>query len=102
VEEGGGEFHQNEKINVFQSPDGIRWSDPEILLTPGAPFDNWGLMAPTVVVEDSTLVMFYSGWSSENHPCFPEPFRSDVRFGYPTKDDHCIYGSVGRAVAGRR
>ena len=61
----GGEFHQNEKINLFWSVDGVDWSGPDVLLSPGASFDKWGMMAPTVVVEDSELVLFYSGWSIE-------------------------------------
>jgi hypothetical protein len=59
-------------------------------------------MAPTVVVEDEDIVLFYTGWAIENHPCFPEPFTPDVRFGRPSDEDRqCIYGSVGRATAGR-
>ncbi|MEJ2627443.1 MAG: hypothetical protein P8078_02635, partial [bacterium] len=97
-----GEFHQDEKINYFQSADGTNWSSPEILLSPGTTFDSWGIMAPTVVIEDDELVMFYTGWSIENHICFPDPLLSDTRFGRPSKNDtKCIYGSVGRAVAER-
>jgi predicted GH43/DUF377 family glycosyl hydrolase len=101
LEQDGGEFHHNEKINYFRSADGVDWSDSEVLLRPETAFDDWGMMAPTVVVEDNEVVMFYSGWGIEDHVCFPEPFRSDIRFGYPTADDRCIYGSVGRAVAAR-
>lgn len=99
-----GEFHQNEKINYFSSTDGSNWSESEILLYPGEgeAFDNWGIMAPTVVVEDGSIVMFYTGWSIEDHECFPEPFPPDVRFGRPSDNNtKCIYGSVGRAVSPR-
>jgi predicted GH43/DUF377 family glycosyl hydrolase len=97
-----GEFHHNEKINYFRSVDGVKWSEPKILLRPGATFDSWGVMAPTVVVEDSELVLFYTGWCIENHQCFPEPLPPDIRFGRPSNNDtECIYGSVGRAVAPR-
>jgi len=99
-----GEFHQNEKINYFSSTDGTNWSASEILLYPGegGAFDNWGIMAPTVVVEDQSIVMFYTGWSIEDHECFPEPFPPDVRFGRPSDNNtKCIYGSVGRAVSPR-
>jgi hypothetical protein len=101
LEPGGGEFHASEKINHFWSVSGDDWSSPEVLLSPGAAFDDWGMMAPTVVVEDSEIVLFYSGWSIADHPCFPEPFPPDVRFGYPTTDDRCIFGSVGRATSPR-
>ena len=100
-----GEFHQNEKINYFSSADeGLTWSGPEILLYPGqgTAFDNWGIMAPTVVVEDQSLVLFYTGWGMEDHECFPESFPPDVRFGRPSDNNKkCIYGSVGRAVSPR-
>jgi hypothetical protein len=95
-----GEFHQDEKINYFRSVDSVNWSTPKILLHPEAVFDGWGMMAPTVVVEDDEIVLFYTGWCIENHPCFPEPFPPDVRFGWPTDNDSkCIYGSVGRATS---
>ena len=97
-----GEFHQNEKINYYSSTDGSNWSAPKLLLSPGTgdAFDNWGIMAPTVVVEDQTVVLFYSGWKMEEHQCFPNPFPPDVRFGRPSDSDtKCIYGSVGRAVS---
>ncbi len=99
-----GEFHLNEKINYFSSADGLSWSGPEVLLSPGGggAFDNWGIMAPTVVIEEESIVLFYTGWGMEDHECFPEPFPPDVRFGRPSDDNQkCIYGSVGRAVSPR-
>jgi hypothetical protein len=99
---GDGEFHKSEKINYFQSDDGESWLSSGVLLSPGATFDNWGIMAPTVVVEENEIVMFYTGWSIANHPCFPEPLTPDTRFGRPSDSDtKCIYGSIGRAVAER-
>ena len=97
-----GEFHADEKINYFRSVDGVTWSEPEILLQPGAVFDSWGMMAPTIVVEDDQIVLFYTGWSIEDHECFPDPFPPHVRFGRPSiNDTQCIFGSVGRAVSPR-
>lgn len=97
-----GEFHKSERINYFQSDDGETWLSSGILLSPGSTFDNWGMMAPTIVVEEDEIVMFYTGWSIENQPCFPEPLTPDTRFGRPSDNDNkCIYGSVGRAVAER-
>ncbi|MFH2055507.1 MAG: hypothetical protein ABIJ61_06075, partial [bacterium] len=70
--------------------------------SPGTGFDSWGMMAPTAVIEEDSIVMFYSGWSIEDHQCFPEPFPPFVRFGRPSFDDtKCIYGSVGRAISPR-
>ena len=97
-----GEFHENEKITYYSSTDSASWSQPEVLLTPeaGNAFDNWGIMAPTVVIEDNEVVLFYSAWKMEEHQCFPDPFPPDVRFGRPSDNDtKCIYGSFGRAVA---
>jgi hypothetical protein len=98
-----GEFHQNEKINYYSSTDCKTWSGPKILISSETTFDNWGVMAPTVVVEEDSLILFYTGWSAENHECFPEPFTSSVRFGYPGfNDSKCIYGSIIRAVSSRK
>lgn len=97
-----GEFHQSEKIVYYSSSDGETWTGPENLLAPGAggDFDNWGIMAPTVVIEPESIVMFYSGWSIEDHQCFPDPFPPTVRFGRPSfEDTKCIYGAFGRAVS---
>jgi predicted GH43/DUF377 family glycosyl hydrolase len=97
-----GEFHRSERIVYYRSTDGANFSDPTDLLLPETPFDSWGLMAPTVVVEPDRLVMFYSGWSCEDHPCFPEPLPPNTRFGYPSAGESaCIYGAIGRAVATR-
>jgi hypothetical protein len=98
-----GEFHRDERIVYYRSHDGTTFTGPTVLLTPDAPFDAWGMMAPTVVVEPDRLVMFYSGWSREDHPCFPEPLPPGTRFGRPSDGNStCIFGSIGRAVADRR
>jgi hypothetical protein len=100
LEIGGGKFHQGERLNHFTSPDGVRWSDPEILLTGGATFDNWGIMAPTVVAEPDRLVMFYTAWQITNSPCFPVP--PGGRFGSnAASSTKCVFGNVGRAIAPR-
>ncbi len=96
-----GEFHREERIVLYRSHDGVTFFGPFDLLLPEAEFDAWGLMAPTLVVEDDQLVMFYSGWSREDGPCFPEPFHAGIRFGRPSEGDTCIHGAIGRAVAVR-
>lgn len=97
-----GEFHHEERIVYYVSNNGTSFSRPADLLTPSAAFDSWGMMAPTLVVEQDSLVMFYSGWSYVDHPCFPEPLPINCRFGRPSNNDAgCIFGSFGRAVAAR-
>ncbi|HUU44484.1 MAG TPA: hypothetical protein VM118_02020 [Acidobacteriota bacterium] len=97
-----GEFHRHERIELYRSSDGTTFSAPVDLLLPQTSFDSWGLMAPTVIVNDSQVVMFYTGWNSLNHPCFPEPLPPDTRFGRPSDDGAtCIHGSIGRTVAVR-
>jgi hypothetical protein len=99
---GNGEFHRQEKIDYYFSKDGTTFSKPVDLLAPQVSFDAWGIMAPTLVIEKDTIVMFYSGWSYADHPCFPEPLPLDVRFGRPSNNDAaCIFGAFGRAVAVR-
>ena len=99
---GNGEFHRQEKIEYFTSKDGAIFSKATDLLAPQVDFDAWGMLAPTLVVERDTIVMFYSGWSYVDHPCFPEPLPLNVRFGRPSNGDAaCIFGSFGRAVAPR-
>jgi predicted GH43/DUF377 family glycosyl hydrolase len=97
-----GEFHRQERIELYRSSNGVTFSSPVDVLSPQTSFDSWGLMAPSVVVNDSSLVLFYSGWSSEDHPCFPEPLPPDTRFGRPSDNGAtCIHGAIGRAVAAR-
>ena len=97
-----GEFHRHERIVAYRSLNGATFSSPVDLLSPQTSFDSWGLMAPTLVVNDSQVVMFYSGWSSVDHPCFPDPLPPDTRFGRPSDDGTaCIHGAIGRAVAVR-
>jgi predicted GH43/DUF377 family glycosyl hydrolase len=104
IAQGDGEFHCKERINYYTSLDGITWSSPEILLTHGQgdDYDNWGIMAPTVIIDNNELVMFYTAWGIEDYPCFPEPFTSDIRFGMPFNNEtQCIHGYVSRATAPR-
>jgi predicted GH43/DUF377 family glycosyl hydrolase len=97
-----GEFHRQERIELYRSSNGATFSSAVDLLLPQTSFDSWGLMAPSVIVDDSSLVLFYTGWSSEDHPCFPDPLPPDTRFGRPSDNEAtCIYGAIGRAVAVR-
>ncbi len=99
---GDGEFHKEEKIDYYTSRDCLTFSRSTTVLVPQEEFDAWGMMAPTLVVEPDSIVMFYSGWSYVDRPCFPEPLPADVRFGRPSNNDAaCIFGSFGRAIAAR-
>ena len=62
-------------------------------------FDDWGVMAPTVAVEEDQVVMFYTAFGTERHACFP--VAADGRFGRPAGDGQCLFGTVGRAVSSR-
>ena len=98
---GSGEFHQGERIGYARSADGRTWPAPAVVLAGGTGgHDNWGLMAPTVAVEDGRLVLFHTAFGVVQQPCFPVP--ADGRFGRPVGGGAaCVYTSVGRAVASR-
>lgn len=58
----GGFQHQGEKIAFRTSTDeGETWSSEKILLEPrdGASFDNWGIMAPSVVLDEINFICFF-------------------------------------------
>lgn len=97
-----GEFHQGEELIYATSPDGRSWSSNQILLSPGdqPTFDNWGLMAPTAVVEEDRIIMFYTAYEVDPNPCFPIP--PDGRFGRPVVGGQkCVRATLGRAVSAR-
>jgi predicted GH43/DUF377 family glycosyl hydrolase len=97
-----GEFHRGEQITYATSQDGRHWSAPQLLLSPGElpVFDNWGLMAPTVVPEDDRVILFYTAYGAEPHQCFPVP--ADGRFGMPVDGGtQCLSATLGRAVSKR-
>lgn len=100
--QGNGDFHKGENIGYYRSSDGFSWEGPETLIEhgSGSDFNNWGVMAPTVVVDNDSLVMFFSSWQIQDRICFPDPLTPDTRFGMPfSNENQCIYGSFGRAVA---
>jgi hypothetical protein len=91
--------HRHEKVLWRQSTDGgADWSDAVVALDFGSsPIDDWGIMAPSVVLEDSRAVMFYTAWESSGGPCV-----ESVRFGMADDaGERCLYGTVGRAEAAR-
>lgn len=97
-----GRGQKGEAINYATSPDGVRWSTPRIILSPGGipGFNDWGLMAPTVAVEADQLVLFHMALGTESHACFPVPPQG--RFGIPWAGNTiCVFPTVARAVAPR-
>lgn len=97
-----GEFHRHEAITYATSPDGVSWTEPQVILAPRSTpgFDNWGLMAPTVAVERDRIVLFYTAYEAAFHTCFPVP--ADGRFGRPVADgSRCLFATLGRAVSSR-
>jgi hypothetical protein len=95
---------EGQDIIYATSPDGLRWSTPKIILSPGGVrgFTDWGLNAPTAAVDAGQVVLFLTAIGSESHGCFPVPPQG--RFGIPWggSNDKCVFLSVGRAVAPRR
>jgi hypothetical protein len=97
---GGGE--KGEAINYATSADGVRWSRPRIILSPGGVpgFNDWGLVAPTAAMEAGGVVLFHSAMGAESRPCFPVPPQE--RFGVPwAGNTKCMFPTVARAVAPR-
>lgn len=94
-----GNFHEDEKIGYSTSTDGINWQPGTVILqkNAGHAYENWGVMAPTVMLDSDTLYLFYTAWGTEGHACFPVP--SSGRFGIPLTSDRCVYGTMARAVA---
>ena len=95
-------FHRDEVIAYCSSEDGEKWAGSEVILRKGdeGAFDNWGVMAPTVVFEEDEVVLFYTAWENEEHPGLPGP--PDGRFGATRHGERTIYGTLGRAVASYR
>jgi predicted GH43/DUF377 family glycosyl hydrolase len=90
--------HRDEVIAYCSSEDGEQWSGSEVILRKGDDaFDNWGVMAPTVVFEEDKVVLFYTAWEHEVHPGLPGP--PDGRFGATRHGERTIYGTLGRATA---
>jgi predicted GH43/DUF377 family glycosyl hydrolase len=97
-----GEFHHGEEITYATSADGRNWTPQQVLLSPGERpgWDNWGLMAPTLVVESDRVVLFYTAYEAVPSPCFPVPRNG--RFGRPVEGDaQCLFATLGRAISSR-
>ena len=93
------DFHYNESITYYRSVDGRSWSPAHTILKkgPAHSFDNWGIMAPTVVFEKDHVVMFYTAWGIGDQTMTPLP--PDGRFGASRGKSQVIWGTIGRAKA---
>jgi hypothetical protein len=96
--------HEDDFVTHAVSDDGGQFTAPErVLRRRDEGFDNWGLMAPTVVVEDDVVIMFYTAWESQDHHCVLE--GPDGRVGMPVEsrpqEARCLYGTLGRAISPR-
>ncbi|MBI5531873.1 MAG: hypothetical protein HY898_04105 [Deltaproteobacteria bacterium] len=98
----GGEFHKDEKIGYYSSVNQVQWDGPRLLLQAreSSPYENWGLMAPTVALEDTEVVLFYTAWGTQAAACdYSSPTG---RVGVPVENStRCVYGTLGRATAPR-
>jgi hypothetical protein len=95
-----GEAHQGEAISYATSDDGVHWTTPRVILSPGsAPgFNDWGLMAPTAAVDGGRVVLFYTAWGTVAGACVP--VGPGGRFGIPMAGgSKCMFATVGRAVS---
>jgi hypothetical protein len=98
-EEGLDDFHYNERIIYHRSADGETWIGGQTILEKGPEesFDNWGIMAPTVVFDDDKVVLFYTAWQIGEQ--IMDPLPPDGRFGMRRGASHTIWGALGRAEA---
>jgi len=54
-------------------------------------------MAPTVIIENNEVNIFYSAWDVEDGQCIP--VLPGERFGLPIPaGDRCTFAGIGRAV----
>ncbi len=79
--------------------DGKSWSNARTILEKGPEnsFDNWGIMAPTVVFEKDRVMMFYTAWQIGNQTMTPLP--PDGRYGLRRGQKQTIWGTLGRVEA---
>ncbi len=96
--------HEDDQIVYSTSDDGRHFTAPQTLLRRRAgAFDNWGLMAPTVVVEPHSSLLFYTAWEVQEHAC--RLSGPGGRFGMAIEsrpqEARCLYPTLGRAGAAR-
>jgi hypothetical protein len=97
--------HEADVVTYAVSDDGYHFSALRTILSRrgGNAFDNWGLMAPTLVVEPESVLLFYTGWESQEHACsFTGPNgRMGMAHESRPQGARCLYATLGRATSRR-
>src|SRR5204862_5512882 len=105
---GNGAVHKGEFLQVATSDDGVHWSKPREMLRPrqNDEFDNWALVAPTLVRDQEDWVMFYSafGAAPAEHGDFSRtvgPFAlKEKKWGiFVSQSKRTVAVNLGRAVS---
>jgi predicted GH43/DUF377 family glycosyl hydrolase len=97
--DGSGELHKGENIAyIVSSDEGRTWSASRTILSPRSTseFDNWGLMAPTIVYDKDRFVLFYSAWQAANFKCADNPTERRVGITI-SEESKCVFLTMGRA-----
>jgi hypothetical protein len=97
--------HEADEITYAVSDDGRHFSAPRTILSRrgGNAFDNWGLMAPTLVVEPEAILLFYTGWEAQEHVCAFTGANGRMGMAQESRPQgaRCLYATLGRAVSRR-
>jgi predicted GH43/DUF377 family glycosyl hydrolase len=97
--------HEDDQIMYAVSENGRHFTAPKTILRrrDDVSFDNWGLMAPTVVVEPDEVVLFYTAWEKQERRCVL--YGPTGRMGMPQESRpqsaRCLYTTLARAVSTR-
>ena len=59
-------MHKGEFLQLSTSDDGVHWQRPQVILGPRKEdaFDNWALVAPTLVRDQGQWLLFYSAFGA--------------------------------------
>jgi hypothetical protein len=100
--------HKGEHLQLSTSDDGVHWQNTRRILAarPESTFDNWALVAPTLVRGDREWVLFYSAFGAS--PAEQAEMKKQVgpfalnakKWGiFVAQDKRLIDANLGRAVA---
>ena len=75
---GKGPVHKGEFLQLSTSDDGVHWQKPRAILGPRQEdaFDNWAVVAPTLVRDQGQWLLFYSAFGAS--PAKRGEFRKQV------------------------
>jgi hypothetical protein len=97
--------HEDDRITYAVSENGRHFTAQRTILRRRAdvPFDNWGVMAPTIVVELEKVFLFYTAWEMQEHRC--ALYGPTGRMGMPQESRpqaaRCLYTTLARAASNR-